>query len=249
MSTRSICVVDLRQTNRGRGHDILSERFVPLDRIGVRGFAGLRTNDCGRLSDVRRRFGKRRADPGFLRRVASLAAPRLRPPASGPGPVTNGSRVRGVSNYNQLVGDYTNPILNREAAEVMKAHGDLSLKGIGYPTPSNQCWPDGVPYIFWQYGMQMLQEKDKVAILYLQDHQFRQVRLNQPHPAHVTPSWYGDSVGHYEGDTLVIDTVGVSMADMYDTPYSPFAACGGTLQAARLRGRQGPAGIAISFRT
>jgi hypothetical protein len=69
----------------------------------------------------------------------------------------------------------------------MRAHGDLSLKGIGYPTPSNQCWPDGVPYIFWQYGMQMLQEKDKVAILYLQDHQFRQVRLNQPHPAHVTP--------------------------------------------------------------
>ena len=34
-------------------------------------------------------------------------------------------------------------------------------------------------------------------------------RRNQPHPAQVTPSWYGDSVGHYEGDTLVIDTVGV----------------------------------------
>jgi hypothetical protein len=32
-------------------------------------------------------------------------------------------------------------------------------------------------------------------------------RLNQPHPTHVTPSWYGDSVGHYEADTLVIDTV------------------------------------------
>jgi hypothetical protein len=33
--------------------------------------------------------------------------------------------------------------------------------------------------------------------------------MNQPHPAQVTPSWYGDSVGHYEGDTLVIDTIGV----------------------------------------
>jgi hypothetical protein len=33
----------------------------------------------------------------------------------------------------------------------------------------------------------------------------------QPHPALVTPSWYGDSVGHYEGDTLVIDTVGVKI--------------------------------------
>jgi hypothetical protein len=122
--------------------------------------------------------------------------PGFGPPASGPGPVTNRSLVNGVSDYNQLVGDYTNPILNRQAAEVVKKHGALSLSGVGYPTPSNQCWPDGVPYIFWQYGMQMLQQQDSVTILYLQDHQFRQVRLNQPHPAHVTPSWYGDSVGH-----------------------------------------------------
>jgi hypothetical protein len=151
--------------------------------------------------------------------------PGFGPPASGPGPVTNRSRVRGVSNYNQLVGDYTNPILNRQAAEVVKEHGDRSLSGVGYPTPGNQCWPDGVPYVFWQYGMQMLQEPDQVTILYLQDHQFRQVRLNRPHPTHVTPSWYGDSVGHYEGHTLVIDTVGIkmgpfSMVDMYGTPYS-----------------------------
>ena len=51
------------------------------------------------------------------------------------------------------------------------------------------------------------------------------MRTHQPHPAHVTPSWYGDSVGHYEGDTLVIDTVGVksgpfAMVDMYGTPYA-----------------------------
>ena len=151
--------------------------------------------------------------------------PGFGPPASGPGPVTNRSRIGGVSNYNQLVGNYTNPILNPRAAEVVKEHGELSLRGVGYPTPSNQCWPAGVPYIFWNYGMQMLQQPDKVTILYLHDHEFRQVRLNQPHPAHVTPSWYGDSVGRYEGDTLVIDTVGVkigpyAMIDMYGTPYS-----------------------------
>jgi hypothetical protein len=35
------------------------------------------------------------------------------------------------------------------------------------------------------------------------------VRLHDSHPEPLTPSWYGDSVGHYEGDTLVIDTVGV----------------------------------------
>jgi hypothetical protein len=43
----------------------------------------------------------------------------------------------------------------------------------------------------------------------------------------VAPSWYGDSIGHYEGDTLVVDTVGVkterplAMVDMYGTPFSP----------------------------
>ena len=50
-------------------------------------------------------------------------------------------------------------------------------------------------------------------------------RLNQPHPAHATPSWYGDSAGYYEGDTLVIDTVGIkvgrySMVDWYGTPHT-----------------------------
>jgi hypothetical protein len=51
------------------------------------------------------------------------------------------------------------------------------------------------------------------------------VRLNQPHPAQVIPSWYSDSVGHYEDNTLVIDTIGVKrepypMLDMYGTLFS-----------------------------
>jgi len=33
------------------------------------------------------------------------------------------------------------------AAEVVKKHGEISLAGKGYPTPSNQCWPGGVPYV------------------------------------------------------------------------------------------------------
>jgi hypothetical protein len=96
-----------------------------------------------------------------------------------------------------------------------------------YPTPSNRCWPSGVPYIFFQPGVQMLQQPQQIVFLYLRDHEFRHVRLNESHPANVTPSWYGDSVGHYEGDTLVIDTVAVkadrpfAMVDMYGTPFSP----------------------------
>jgi hypothetical protein len=74
--------------------------------------------------------------------------------------------------------------------------------------------------------MQLLQKKDEVLFLFMQDHQVRRVRLNSEHPAKVTPSWRGDSIGHYEGDTLVVDTVGVNVPpepvlDMYGSPYTP----------------------------
>jgi hypothetical protein len=151
-------------------------------------------------------------------------------PLVGPGPVRNKSREltgpqAGVGDRRQLVGDYTSPILQPWAAAVVKKFGDLSLQGIGYPTPRNQCWPEQVPFVFGNYGMQVLQQPGKVTILYPFDHQFRQVRLNQPHPAPVTPSWYGDSVGHYEGDTLVVDTIGIkvgpySMVDWFGTPFT-----------------------------
>jgi hypothetical protein len=82
----------------------------------------------------------------------------------------------------------------------------------------------GVPFIFWNTGIQILQQQHQITILYSNDHKVRHVRMNQPHPARVTPSWYGDSVGHYEGDTLAIDTVGIKVGpfatvDQYGTPH------------------------------
>lgn len=149
----------------------------------------------------------------------------IEPPRSGPGPVTNRSRRNGARNVYEYAGDYTNPILKPEAAEIVRKHGEISQTGEDYPTPRNQCWPTGVPGIFPDTEMQMVQQPDKITILYEEDHEIRHIRVNQPHPAQVTPSWYGDSVGHYEGDTLVIDTVGVKigpfgMLDFYGTPYT-----------------------------
>jgi hypothetical protein len=117
---------------------------------------------------------------------------------------------------------------------VVKKSGEMSLAGPGlskgYPTPRNQCWPGQVPSVFANYGMQILQQPDKITILYPFDHQFRQIRLNnsrlnEPHPSAVTRSWYGDSVGHYEGDALVVDTTGMkvgpfSMIDWFGTPFT-----------------------------
>jgi hypothetical protein len=168
----------------------------------------------------------RPAIPDFSGIWAHMTWPDFEPPATGPGPIANRSRRNGIPDIFELVGDYTSPILKPHAADIVKHHGEVSRTGVYYPTPSNQCWPGGVPFVLFNIGMQMLQEPNKVTFLYSNDHEVRHVRLNEPHPADVTPSWYGDSVGHYEGDTLVIDTVGVkigpfAMADMYGTPHSP----------------------------
>jgi len=152
--------------------------------------------------------------------------PGFEPLASGPTSLTNRSRRDGVSNYDQLVGDFTNPILKPQTAEIVKNFGELSLKGITFPSPANQCWPEPVPYIYKNFAFQIFQQPDKITIIYDQDHEVRHVRLNESHPAEVMPSWYGDSVAHYEGDTLVIDTVGTktnrpfAMIDLYGTPYT-----------------------------
>jgi hypothetical protein len=157
--------------------------------------------------------------------------PGFEPPRSGPGPVTNRSRrleepQKGVSNWNELVGDYTNPILQPWAAEIVKRYGQISLAGVTFPSPSNQCWPEPVPFLFKHMAMSMLQLPDRIVMMFSEDHEVRQVRMNQPHPEKVTPSWHGDAVGHYEGDTLVIDTIGAkvdrpyAMIDLFGTPYT-----------------------------
>jgi hypothetical protein len=164
--------------------------------------------------------------PDFTRFWRHQSLPGLEPLASGPTSLTNRSRRNGVSDYNQLVGDYTNPILKPNAAEIVKKKGELSLAGVTYPSPANQCWPEPVPFIFKNFGMMMIQRPQEVTILYDEGPDIRHVRMNQSHPAKLTPSWYGDSVGHYEGDTLVIDTVGTrtdspfAMLDLYGTPYT-----------------------------
>jgi len=150
------------------------------------------------------------------------------PLASGPTTVINRSRTRaGISDYGQLVGDYTNPILKPEAAAVVKRFGEISLAGRVFPSPANQCWPEPGPFIYKNFALEMFQKPDEITLIYDQDHEVRHIRLNQQHPKNLKPSWYGDSIGHYEGnDTLVVDTVGVktdrpyAMIDLYGTPYT-----------------------------
>ena len=71
------------------------------------------------------------------------------------------------------------------------------------------CMPTGVPLAYFvPYQWEIVQGLDKVVILYEYLHMFRVVSINGTHPADPDPTWMGDSIGHWEGDTLVVDTVG-----------------------------------------
>jgi hypothetical protein len=98
----------------------------------------------------------------------------------------------------------------------------------GNPPPEAKmtCWPDAPPNTLAVIGgEEILQTPKTVFLLTGNDHQWRTVPLDQPHSVHPKPSWYGESVGHYEGDTLVVDTIGVntdpmSMIDDFGTPHT-----------------------------
>src|SRR5262245_29339571 len=149
-------------------------------------------------------------------------------PSSGPGPIENlERRASGIgSNLSKLVGDYKNPILKPEAAERLRRLGEISRSGNAFPDPSNQCLPQPAPYgLAGQRQVKILQKPDRITILYEQDQQVRHIYMNERHPANLKPSWFGHSIGRFEGDTLVVDTVGfrvgpLSMVDVYGTPHS-----------------------------
>ena len=89
-----------------------------------------------------------------------------------------------------------------------------------------RCWPAGVPGLdIYNRGqpVHFIQTPKMVVIINELYPQIRHVYLDVPHSAHVKPSWYGESVGHYEGDELVVDTIGLNdrtFVDNYRTPHT-----------------------------
>jgi hypothetical protein len=161
------------------------------------------------------------------------------PPESGPGPIAqvpdipyvpNGGRDMdfAATHPTYRIADLSNPILQPWVREIMQKDNDEVRAGKIPFMARERCYPGGVPEfeIFRRVAAPMMffvQTPKEVVIIWRGDSQYRHVYLNVPHSQNPKPSWYGESVGHYEGDTLVVDTIGLStktFVDNYRTPHT-----------------------------
>jgi hypothetical protein len=80
------------------------------------------------------------------------------------------------------------------------------------PTTLNSvgCFPPGVPRIYLQpFPMEIIQTPGRVMMFFEFNHYIRQIWTDgRPHNTDLGPTWLGDSIGKWEGDTLVVDTIG-----------------------------------------
>jgi len=182
-------------------------------------------------------------DFGGLWRRTYLVDQTFDPPPSGPGPTVQDMRYPGVNIdgvprgpisedereniirfTNGWVPDISNPILQPRTKAALEDIAERELAGIPRPQPQTRCMPSGVPHILNSTdAVMILQTPTEVLFLYSRDHHVRHVYLNQKHSEDPDPSWWGDSVGHYEGGTLVVDTIGqtdVPETDRFGTPHS-----------------------------
>jgi hypothetical protein len=157
------------------------------------------------------------------------------PPAEGPGPVgsdpmhpyiDNTYATRTGQQPTLHVADLSSPILQPWAREALRKVNERVLAGEAVYTPKERCWPIGVPgwLLYPVTPVFFLQTPNVVTLIWEEDHMVRHIYLNQQHSVNVKPSWFGESIGHYEGgDTLVVDTVGLNtrtFVDQFRTPHT-----------------------------
>ena len=155
------------------------------------------------------------------------------PPPSGPGPVVSDKDHPYISNQVALatgkqptfrVSDLSNPILKPWVVAELRKVNEAVLAGKPMFNREVRCWTPGVPAFLLDPGqMFIIQTPKEVWLIGHDDHRVRRVYLNQKHSLRPKLSWYGESVGHYEGDTLVVDTIGLNdktLIDNFRTPHT-----------------------------
>ena len=115
------------------------------------------------------------------------------------------------------------PPLNAEYAAKYKAVTDSAAAGTPVNDPTANCvWPGTPRVIVSPYPSEYLIAPDRVTIVYEYMSQVRRVFTDgRAHPANLDPSYNGHSIGHWEGDTLVVDTAGLRADTMYENTGLP----------------------------
>jgi hypothetical protein len=85
------------------------------------------------------------------------------------------------------------------------------------------CLPPGTPRIYLQpFPFQIVQSSKAIFMLFEYDHTIRQIFIDgRPHPEDITPTYMGHSIGKWDGDTLVVDTVGFNDKSWLDRDGHP----------------------------
>lgn len=152
---------------------------------------------------------------------------RFKPVSNDPAHPYCGNRIRPEcgNQFSEPVADTSNPILQPWAAAQMKQTNAQILAGKPSFEAMSRCWPGGVPgmMLFTAEPAYFLQTPAEVTIVYTRGQNIRHVYMNVPHSKNPPLTWLGESVGHYDGDELVIDTIGLNdktFVDWYHTPHS-----------------------------
>ena len=156
-------------------------------------------------------------------------------PPSGPGPVQQDPTRPYVPNDEfrvtgrqptQLVADLNNPILQPWARDVIRKRNELVLAGKLVVSSSASCWPKSVTGFLLSpmtQPMYFIQGKKEVALILTSFNDVRYIHLADKHSPNVKPTWYGESIGRYESDSLIVDTIEVNTKialDGFGTPHT-----------------------------
>ena len=160
---------------------------------------------------------------------------RAPPPGSGHGPMKQDpaypfhGNLDGPGQVTIRLGDTKDPVLKPWAAAQMLASNEEAISGKRQVpfTAQGRCYPGGVPgqLLYPAEPFYFIQTPKEVWMIWQRDHMVRRIYLTDKHSDNVKPSWFGESIGHYEnGDTLVVDTIGLStktsFIDNFRTPHS-----------------------------
>ena len=142
--------------------------------------------------------------------------------------IQNGGLFRG-GEFTVSIVDSRDPILKPWAAKQMQESNDELLSGkrkLNFVAQS-RCWPGGVPgQDLFIEPLYFIQTPNEVLLLWQRNNWVRHIYLQNRHSPNVKPSWFGESIGHYEnGDTLVVDTIGIEggplhFIDNFRTPHT-----------------------------